>query len=1098
MNASRRLRFTLEELERRDTPSFTAAAPFFNGFNDPDNIGLPDVIAVGDFDTDGIPDLAIGTIPISGVNPAVIVVFGDGAGGFNVGPTLPIPITNAEPNSISVYRDAATNQLSLAVALSALSPPGGGTVHITGNGDGTFNPAVVIDNTPSRSVATGLFNSDNLDDLVVITEAGTYQIFTQDAAGVFTQSDTNATGIDHFRIVTGDFDDDGNGDFAGLNSLTNQLTVYYGAGDGTIAQVVNTVVGTGLNDLASADFNQDGTDDFLIADGDTTSFHQSNTNRTVNAAGVAIPSLSTTPGSNVELLAVGDFNGDGIADAVAFDENRDLLPALNDGTGVFTADPFSPYPSAGGSGQPGSVVTSDFNNDGRIEFLSTNFGQTLTTHGQVFLNLLVPTTTTVISAPNPSIYGNDVTITATVAPRSGPGLPTGTVIFTIDGLPSTPITLVSGVATLIRGDLLGGSHIITAAYSGDDNFDVSTSPPVTQVVDPAPTTTTVLATPSPAFYGQNVTLTATVTGLAGPGATQVPTGSVNFLINGNNFVGTLVGNTATVVVSNLNPNTYLASATYIGDTNYTTSVGNTAVDVLPANANASVVAAPNPATFGDVVTLTATLFISGPVEFPPTPPTGTWTFTIGSLTVGPVAVTGNVTTVNVPGIPAGTFPVVANYSGDVNYPPRTANTTLFVNPAPSTTTLVAPVGAQPVGQPLTFVATVAGAGQNPAPTGTVNLVDALDNTILATGTLTSGSNDVTFVIFLSSGSTTLFADYLGDTNYLPSASAPATVYVDASPVLLAGSDNGGVICYFNSSAEQSVGIDAFGPGLTGVRPAAADFNRDGAMDVVAGSAPGDPSRVAFMDGLTGQFVSSFSPFGDDFTGGVFVAAGDINGDGLPDLAVSAGVGGGSRVRVFLNNGAGFVPLADFLGIEDANFRGGSRVALADVNNDGFADLLVAAGPGGGPRVAGYTGQALRGGAIQRLFNDFFAFDTASTIGAYIASGDVNNDGFADIIIGAGEGGAPRVSIFDGAALINTGQNVMLANFFAGPEELRGGIRVSSLDFNLDGFDDVSTGPGGSDGSKQFVFNGADLATGVVTILFERDPFPGLLAGIYPG
>ena len=85
-----------------------------------------------------------------------------------------------------------------------------------------------------------------------------------------------------------------------------------------------------------------------------------------------------------------------------------------------------------------------------------------------------------------------------------------------------------------------------------------------------------------------------------------------------------------------------------------------------------------------------------------------------------------------------------------------------------------------------------------------------------------------------------------------------------------------------------------------------------------------------------------------FTGGVYVAAGDVTGDGVADLAVTPDEGGGPRVRVL--SGRGFGPVADFSGIDDPNFRGGARAAVGDVSRDGVADLVVAAGFGGGPRV----------------------------------------------------------------------------------------------------------------------------------------------------
>ncbi|OWK37627.1 Flagellar hook-length control protein FliK [Fimbriiglobus ruber] len=272
----------------------------------------------------------------------------------------------------------------------------------------------------------------------------------------------------------------------------------------------------------------------------------------------------------------------------------------------------------------------------------------------------------------------------------------------------------------------------------------------------------------------------------------------------------------------------------------------------------------------------------------------------------------------------------------------------------------------------------------------------------------------------------------------------------------------------------------FGSSYTaGVRVADADLNGDGVADVIAGTGPGVASQVQVIDGASGKVLATINPFESTFTGGVFVAAGDLNGDGVPDVVVTPDQGGGPVVAVY--DGAALaqgnvVQIARFFGIQDPNFRGGDRAAVGDLNGTaGGGDLIVAAGFGGGPRVAGYVGSSLASGTPVKLFPDFFAFEPSVQNGAYVAVGDVNGDGKADLIAGAGPGGGPRVTVFDGASLLDN-QQTTIADFFAGDPSNRNGVRVAAK--NLDGSDQagVVVGPGSGAGTTVTAYTGQALTT----------------------
>lgn len=193
--------------------------------------------------------------------------------------------------------------------------------------------------------------------------------------------------------------------------------------------------------------------------------------------------------------------------------------------------------------------------------------------------------------------------------------------------------------------------------------------------------------------------------------------------------------------------------------------------------------------------------------------------------------------------------------------------------------------------------------------------------------------------------------------------------------------------------------------------------------------------------MDGSLIVAFNAYDPAFQGGVFVAAGDVDGDGRAEIITAPGAGGGPLVRVF--SGSGVLQLA--FNAYDPAFAGGVHVAAGDVDGDGRAEIILAPGFGGGPLVKVFDGQTAE---IRLAFN---AYDAAFVGGVLVAAGDVNGDGKAEIITGAN--GAPHVKVFDGL------QAVEERSFLAFDPAFPGGVRLGATDFNGDGKADLITGGG---------------------------------------
>jgi hypothetical protein len=268
-------------------------------------------VAVGDFNGDGILDMALANF---GSN-SVTILLGDWAGNFTA--TASSPATGDSPIAI----------------------------------------------------AAGDFNGDgNLDLAVANYGDGTVTILLGDGKGNFTATATSpATGVNPASIVTADFNGDGIPDLATANYGSNNVTVLLGKGDGTFTPTsASPATGLEPNSIVVADLNSDGKPDLAIANFKSKSV----TVLLGNGDGAFAVAQSPATGNGPYSIAVADFDGDGIPDLVTanYDDNTATM-LRGSGSGSFTASPVTvptdQYPIA--------VAIGDFNGDGRPDFAVANY-----------------------------------------------------------------------------------------------------------------------------------------------------------------------------------------------------------------------------------------------------------------------------------------------------------------------------------------------------------------------------------------------------------------------------------------------------------------------------------------------------------------------------------------------------------------------------------------------------------------------------------------------------------------------------------------------------------------------------------------------------
>jgi VCBS repeat protein len=252
-----------------------------------------------------------------------------------------------------------------------------------------------------------------------------------------------------------------------------------------------------------------------------------------------------------------------------------------------------------------------------------------------------------------------------------------------------------------------------------------------------------------------------------------------------------------------------------------------------------------------------------------------------------------------------------------------------------------------------------------------------------------------------------------------------------------GSDRSGFYPYGSSNS-------------VGVRVAAADLDRDGKAEILA--VPLGGVRVSVFGAAGGSPVRTFDTFGPEALSGASIAAGDVVGDARPELVAAAATAAGAVVKVIdLQSGALLATYAPF-GARPVQLP---QVAVADVNGDGRADIVVLGRSDDGTQVAAFD-------TAGASLGSFYVLAPGIAPGATLAAGDLNGDSKDEIVLGGGPTTAPWPPDQNGPAqrvAVYRIDGTQTGTFDAYPGLFQGGVRVALADVDGDGRSEAITAPG---------------------------------------
>jgi Bacterial Ig-like domain (group 3)/FG-GAP-like repeat len=560
------------------------------------------------------------------------------------------------------------------------------------------NPLVNLSNSvpynvgrQPTSVVTGDFNGDGIPDLVVANETdNNISVLLGNGDGTFKQQVTWTTEHTPESITVGDFNGDGIQDLAVANTNGNCVSILLGNGDGSFQNQIVFSTGIGPVSIATSDFNGDGIADLAVA-------NVSNADLSIllgNGDGTFQEAYAVDTGRSPLSVATGDLNSDGFVDLIVANNADDTVSILlgnGDGT-------FQPQTTAPTGASPYALVAADLNNDRILDLAVAN-------RGDGTVSILVGKGNGSFQNPSSAASGRAPDAVA-VGDFNGDGIPDIAVCNQFD----STISVVLG------------------------NGDATFRSPQTYAVG--------------FFNGQSLA----VGDFNGDGLVDLASTDVAEL---NVQLGQQVATFSTSDVSNLGSGTNWVLASYPGDNIRFPSQSLTVSLIgMPDTATVTLFSAPNPASFGTVVTLSATV-AGGSVV----PPTGQVVFKDGTTVLGTSTISGATATITTDDLAVGTHSISAVYTGDTSYRPATSVPLVqTVSKATAAIGLVSSINPSVYGDTIIITATI-----TKGATGTIAFMDGQN--IIGSSAVNGEGNAVISTSNLVAGLHTITAIYSGDRNF---------------------------------------------------------------------------------------------------------------------------------------------------------------------------------------------------------------------------------------------------------------------------------------------------------------------------------------------